>query len=148
MLNGLAVLAGIERLDIMGVTDGPDNDYASQAAGTLHALMKYDLVIAHVESPDEAGHAGDIGAKVEAIEAIDREVLGRVLAYDGTLRVLATPDHPTPVALKTHVGEAVPFVLCGPGVFSNGAESFDEATAGGTGLFVDPGRGVMDMLLS
>ena len=148
LLNGLAVLAGIERLDIMGVTDGPDNDYASQAAGTLHALTKHDLVIAHVESPDEAGHAGDIGAKIEAIEAIDREVLGRVLAYDGTLRVLATPDHPTPVALKTHVGEAVPFVLCGPGVSSNGAESFDEATAGGTGLFVDPGHGVMDMLLS
>lgn len=148
LLNGLAVLAGIERLDIMGVTDGPDNDYASQAAGTLHALKKHDLVIAHVESPDEAGHAGDIGAKIEAIEAIDREVLSRVLAYDGTLRVLATPDHPTPVALKTHVGEAVPFVLCGPGVSSNGAESFDEATAGGTGLFVDPGHGVMDMLLS
>ena len=148
LLNGLAVLAGIERLDIMDVTDGPDNDYASQAAGTLHALARHDLVIAHVESPDEAGHAGDIDAKIEAIEAIDREVLGRVLAYDGSLRVLATPDHPTPVALKTHVGEAVPFVLCGPGVSSNGAESFDEATAGGTGLFVDPGHGVMDMLLS
>ncbi len=147
LLNGLAVLLGIERLEIAGVTDGPDTDYVAQAKGALAALEDNDLVIVHVESPDEAGHAGDVRGKIEAIEAIDREVVGRIAASAADLRILAMPDHPTPIEIKTHVGEAVPFVLHGPGIAANGAEFFDESSAGGTGLFVDPGRGVMDLLL-
>lgn len=148
LLNGLAVLAGIKRLSILGVSDGPDNDYAAQAAGGLSALDEHDLVVIHVEPPDEAGHAGDIQAKIAAIEAIDREVVRRALHHPGPLRILAMPDHPTPIALKTHVGEPVPFVLYGPGVFANGADGYDESSAGGTGLLLDPGHGVMDLLLS
>ena len=114
----------------------------------LDALDDHDLVVIHVESPDEAGHAGDSEAKVAAIEAIDREVLARVLEYGHAIRVLAMPDHPTPVALKTHVAEPVPFVLYGPGVHPNGAAAYDEASASVTALAVDPGRMVMDMLLA
>ncbi|MDA3936300.1 MAG: cofactor-independent phosphoglycerate mutase [Actinomycetota bacterium] len=147
LLNGLAVLAGIDRLDIPGVSDGPDNDYAAQAEGGLAALADHDLVVIHVESPDEAGHSGDVAEKLAAIESIDREVVARALSFNGELRILAMPDHPTPIALKTHVGEAVPFVLYGPGVIGNGADGYDESSAGGTGVFVDPGRGVMDLLL-
>ncbi len=148
LLNGLAELSGIVRLDIPGVSDGPDNDYAAQAEGALAALDEHDLVIVHVESPDEAGHAGDLAAKIAAIEAIDAEVLSRVLGSGLELRVLAMPDHPTPIALKTHIGEAVPFVLWGPGIPANGAGSYDEAQAESTGLRLDPGRGVMDLLLA
>jgi 2,3-bisphosphoglycerate-independent phosphoglycerate mutase len=148
LLNGLAVLAGIDRLHIEGVSDGPDNDYEAQARGALVALDEHDLVIIHVESPDEAGHAGDLEAKLRAIEAIDREVVARALEYPAPLRILAMPDHPTPVALKTHVGESVPFVLYGPGVSWNGADGYNEAFATETGLAVDPGRGVMDLLLA
>jgi len=147
LLNGLAVLTGIDRLDIAGVSDGPDNDYIAQAEGGLAALEGHDLVVIHVESPDEEGHAGDAGGKVAAIEAIDREVVGRVLGFPGPVRVLAMPDHSTPLDLKTHVGEPVPFVLWGSGVVSNDAEAYDEASASATGLVVDPGRGVMDLLL-
>jgi 2,3-bisphosphoglycerate-independent phosphoglycerate mutase len=147
LLNGLAVLTGIERLDIAGVTDGPDNDYVAQIEGALDALDDHDLVVVHVESPDETGHAGDADGKIAAIEAIDREVVSRVVGYPGGVRLLAMPDHPTPVALKTHVGEAVPFVLWGTGVDPRGAESFNEAAAAATGLTVDPGRGVMELLL-
>lgn len=147
LLNGLAVLAGIDRLEIAGVSDGPDNDYAAQAEGSLAALVDHDLVVIHVESPDESGHAGDIDAKIASIEAIDREVVARVLAHPGPMRVLAMPDHPTPIALKTHVGEPVPFILFGEGVTSNGAAAYDEAAAAATGLLVDPGRGVMGLLL-
>ncbi len=147
LLNGLAVLFGIDRLHIAGITDGPDNDYAGQAEGALAALDDHDLVVVHVESPDEAGHAGDVAAKIAGIEAIDREVLSRVLAYDGELRVLAMPDHPTPIALKTHVGEPVPFVVWGAGIAPNGASAFAEDDARRTGLMLDPGRGVMDTLL-
>jgi 2,3-bisphosphoglycerate-independent phosphoglycerate mutase len=101
LLNGLAVLLGIDRLEIPGVSDGADNDYAAQADGGLAALEDHDLVVIHVESPDEEGHAGDIAGKVAAIEAIDREVLSRVREYSGELRILCMPDHPTPIALKT-----------------------------------------------
>lgn len=153
LLNGLAVLAGLTRLQVAGVTDGPDNDYAGQAEAALAALADHDVAIVHVESPDEAGHAGDAEGKVAAIEAIDREVVSRVRAAaarferDGGLRILATPDHPTPVALKTHVREPVPFVLAGPGIARNGAVRYDEEAAGATGLLLDPGRLLMDRLL-
>ncbi|MDH4140740.1 MAG: cofactor-independent phosphoglycerate mutase, partial [Coriobacteriia bacterium] len=148
LLNGLAVLLDIDRLDIPGVTDGPDNDCAAQATGALDALKGHDLVVVHVESPDEAAHAGDAAAKIEAIEAIDREIVSRLLVHSEPIRVLAMPDHPTPVGLKTHCGEAVPFVMQGLDVKGNGARGFDEACASATGLFLDPGRGVMDLLLA
>lgn len=147
LLNGLAVLAGIDRLDIDGVTDGADTDYAAQADGALAALADHDLVVIHVESPDEEGHAGSIDGKIAAIEAIDREVVSRVRSCSEELRILAMPDHPTPTALKTHVGEPVPFVLWGPGVDHNGARSYGEGAAAGTGRIVDPGREVMTLLL-
>lgn len=148
LLGGLAVLAGIDRLEIPGVTDGDDNDYAGQACGALTALDDHDLVIVHVETPDEEGHAGDAAGKIAGIEAIDREVVARVLAYGGELRVLCMPDHPTPVALKTHTADPVPFVVWGSGIAHNGATAFDEVRAEATGLLVDPGREVMDRLLA
>ena len=147
LLNGLAVLLGIDRLDIPGVSDGADNDYAAQAEGGLAALDDHDLVVIHVESPDEEGHAGDVAGKVAAIEAIDREVIARVRDYTGELRILCMPDHPTPIALKTHVGEAVPFVFAGSGIASSKATGFHEVEAAATGIVVDPGYGVMSMLL-
>lgn len=147
LLNGLAVLFGIDRLAIAGVTDGADNDYRAQVEGALAALDDHDLVVVHVEAPDEEGHAGSVEGKVAAIEAIDREIASVLRERTGELRVLAMPDHPTPVELKTHVGEAVPFLLAGPGIGKNGGSAFTEAQAMATGLVVDPGRGVMDLLL-
>ena len=150
LLGGLAVLAGVDRLEIEGVTGDSGNDYAGQARGGLAALADHDLVIIHVESPDEEGHAGDVTAKIAAIEAIDAAVISRVIVFAqsrGDVRVLAMPDHPTPIAIKTHVGEPVPFLLWGPGIESNGAEAYSEAEATATGLLLDPGRLVMDELL-
>jgi 2,3-bisphosphoglycerate-independent phosphoglycerate mutase len=149
LLNGLAVLAGIDRLHIAGVTGGPDNDYAAQAHGALSALDDHELVVIHVEAPDEEGHAGDIAGKIAAIEAIDSKVIGlvRERAAAGDLRILAMPDHPTPIEIKTHVAEPVPFVLWGPGISANGAAGYDEMRAEQTGLLLDPGRLVMDELL-
>jgi 2,3-bisphosphoglycerate-independent phosphoglycerate mutase len=147
LLNGLAVLTGIERLDIPGVTDGPDNDYAMQAMQALEALRRYDLVVIHVETPDEAGHGGDVAGKIAGIEAIDAEIVRRARDYGAGLRILCMPDHPTPIDLRTHVGEPVPFVIAGQGVPANGAERFDEAAAAGTDLVLEPGHRVMDLLL-
>jgi len=149
LLNGLAVLVGMNRLQIGGVTGDSDNDYTGQAEGALKALEDHDLVVIHVESPDEEGHAGDFVAKIAAIEAIDREVVSRVIARAAgeEIRVLAMPDHPTPIPIKTHVGEPVPFLVWGSGIESNGAAAFNEVDADATGLVLDPGHRVMDVLL-
>jgi 2,3-bisphosphoglycerate-independent phosphoglycerate mutase len=147
LLRGLAKLFGLTQLSIPGVTDGPDNDYAAQASGALAALDDHDLVVIHVESPDEAAHGGDWRAKIEAIERIDAEIVPRLRAYAPELRILAMPDHPTPIVKRTHVAAPVPFLLCGPGVEPNGADSFTEATARSTGLVIDEGWALMRMLI-
>ena len=148
LLRGLAQMAGMAVLEIPGVTDGPDNDYKAQALGALQALEKHDLVVVHVESPDEAGHAGSIEAKVTAIEKIDSEIIGRLRSWnEGTLRILAMPDHPTPIEIRTHTDDPVPFVMGGPGLTHSGANAYSEAEAGKTGVLIEKGYTLMARFL-
>jgi len=148
LLHGLGRLVGMDSLKIPGVTDGQDNDYAAQATGALEALEKHDLVVIHIEAPDEAAHAGLIDDKVEAIQKVDGEVVSRLLSWLGNaFRVLILPDHPTPINTQTHSPEPVPFILWGSGFTSNGASRFTEAEAAKTGLFIDPGYSIMDTLV-
>jgi len=147
LLRGLARMAGMEVLDIPGVTDGLDNDYTAQAAGALKALEKYDLVAIHVEAPDEAAHAGSIDDKMEAIQRVDEEIVNRIRSWNlDALRVLVLPDHPTPIKIQTHSDEPVPFVLWGQGFKPNGAKRFIEAEAKSTGIFIDDGYNIMSRL--
>jgi len=148
LLKGLAMMSGMEILDIPGVTDGPDNDYQAQAVGALEALGEYDMVVVHIEAPDEAAHGGLIEEKVKAIQDIDAEVIGCLRAWqEDDLRVLIMPDHPTPISLRTHTAEPVPFLFWGTGIDSNGAARFTEAEAAKTGLFIEPGYKIMGELL-
>ena len=147
LLRGLARMAGIKALDIPGVTDGLDNDYAAQGAGALEALGEYDLVVIHIEAPDEAGHAGSIDDKIEALERVDREVVSRLLSGEGyAFRMLILPDHATPIAVQTHTPEPVPFLLWGPGFEASGAKRFTETEAKGTGVFIEEGHTIMGRL--
>ena len=148
LLRGLAKMVEIEVLDIPGVTDGLDNDYAAQAAGALKALTERDLVVIHIEAPDEAAHAGSIDDKITAIERVDREIVSRLRSWKGTaLRVLVIPDHATPIAIQTHSPEPVPFMLWGPGFEATGAKGFTEAEAKNTGVFVEQGHTIMERLI-
>jgi 2,3-bisphosphoglycerate-independent phosphoglycerate mutase len=147
LLRGLAKMAGMEILNIKGVTDGPDNDNAAQINGALKALEKKDLVVVHIEAPDEAGHGGLIDEKIKAIEKIDEEVVGRLKDYRGDLRVLIMPDHPTPITVRTHTPDPVPFLLWGKGITSNGASRFTEAEAKRTGVFIEEGYKIMGQLV-
>jgi 2,3-bisphosphoglycerate-independent phosphoglycerate mutase len=148
LLRGLAQMADMEVLYIPGVTDGPDNDYVAQATGALKALEKCDLVVIHIEAPDEAAHAGLIDDKVKALQIIDKEVISRIRSWNpGKLRVLVLPDHPTPIKIQTHSEEPVPFMLWGSGFDSNGAEKFTEAEAKNAGIFIDDGYKIMDKLI-
>ncbi len=164
LLRGLALQTGMDFISIPGVTDGLDNDFAGQMAGALGALADHDVVFVHVEAPDEASHAGDVLGKVRAIEEVDRLMVPQVVALgegsatpEGGIRgdgagedvgLLVLPDHPTPLEIKTHVAEPVPFLMWGPGFEGNGAGAFTETEARATGLAVAPGHLLMTRLLS
>jgi len=146
LLRGLAKMAGLTVLEIDGVTAGLDNDYATQAEGALKALKDHDLVVVHVESPDESGHAGRIDDKIASIEAIDREVIGRFMSFakKKDWRLLIMPDHPTPIAIRTHCPDPVPFVVWGEGFPASGARSYSEADGEKSGVFIEAGHTLMD----
>ncbi len=147
LLRGLARMVGMDVLDISGVTDGLDNDYATQAAGALEALSEHDLAIIHIEAPDEAAHDGSIDDKVEAIQRVDREVVSRLRSWrPNSLGVLIMPDHSTPIKSQTHADDPVPFLLWGPGFTANGARRFTEVEAKSTGLFIEEGYNIMGRL--
>jgi len=155
LLGGMAVLFGLKRLDIDGVTDGLDNDFVAQATGSLEALEGHDLVVIHIEAPDEEGHAGSAQGKMAALEKIDSQVMTRVLTYakqhaDEGVRVLVMPDHPTPIMLMTHTGDPVPWLLWGTGITESEtpAAAYNEYEAGATGILLDPATQLMELLLS
>ncbi len=144
LLLGLAKMADMRVLSIPGVTGDIANDYSAQLQGALDALRSHDLVVAHVEAPDEAGHDGSVMDKVEAIERIDRDMVA-ALRRKGPrgFRVLVAPDHPTPIQVQTHVSDPVPFLMWGQGVSSSGGAHFTESEAAGTGLVVEEGFRLM-----
>jgi len=148
LLRGLGRMMEMDILEIPGITDGLDNDFQGQAIGALKSLEDKDLVVIHIEAPDEAGHAGSIDDKIEAIQRIDKDVVSRLRTFEpGNLRLLVMPDHPTPIKIKTHVAEPVPFILWGAGFAANGAKRFTEVEAEKTGLFVQNGYNIMDKLV-
>jgi 2,3-bisphosphoglycerate-independent phosphoglycerate mutase len=148
LLRGISAMAGIDILNIPGVTGGLDTDYAAQIDGALAALEKYDVVIVHVESPDEAGHMGSYEEKIKAIEMIDSQMVGKMAACRAQdLRLLILPDHPTPIPVKTHTPGPVPFILWGAGIENNSGEAYSEKEAASTGFFVNQGHSLMSKLL-
>jgi 2,3-bisphosphoglycerate-independent phosphoglycerate mutase len=148
LLWGLARMVGMDILDIPGVTDGLDNDYAAQASGALNALDAHDLIVIHVEAPDEAAHSGSIDDKIEAIQRVDSQVVSQLrLWQSGSLRILVMPDHSTPLQTQTHVADPVPFMLWGSGFTANGAKRFTESEAKKVGFFIDNGYNIMNMLI-
>jgi 2,3-bisphosphoglycerate-independent phosphoglycerate mutase len=148
IVRGLARMTGLAVLDVPGVTGDMNNDYVSQASGTLEALEKYDMVVAHIEATDEAAHAGSVKDKIEAIQQVDEQIVSRLHSWDeDALRVLILPDHATPIETQTHVADAVPFVLWGPGFKPSGAKRFTEAEAKDTGVFVEEGYNIIRRLM-
>ena len=143
LLRGLGIMMGMTILDIPGVTDNMDNDFTGQTRGAIAALNAHDLVVIHVEAPDEAGHAGKADEKIAAIEKTDALVISELRKVKD-LRLLVLPDHPTPVAIQTHAAEPVPFLMWGPGIAANGARRFTEAEAGQTGVLMSKGHNIVE----
>lgn len=125
LLNGIGRCAGMEIISVPGATGFLDTDYDAKARYALDAIRHLDFVYVHIEAPDEAGHMGSIEEKVKAIERVDG-VVGTILdAFDGVVAVL--PDHPTPIKVKTHTRDPVPFVVRGKG--TDGTQTYSESAA-------------------
>lgn len=151
LINGLGKCAGLEVVNVPGATGFIDTNYRGKAEYALKSLEKYDFVFVHVEAPDEAGHVGDIQMKKKAVEDFDREVVGRVsqgIRKFGQWRMLVLPDHPTPVSVKTHTREAVPFVVAGSDIEASGVKKFDELTVKETKNIYNQGYKLIERFLS
>ncbi len=132
LLNGIARCAGMEIITVPGATGYLDTDYAAKGRYALDAIRHLDFLYLHIEAPDEAGHLGSVEEKVRAIERVDG-VAGMILdEFDGVLAVL--PDHPTPICVKTHTRDPVPFVVLGKGKDVTEHFSEREARTGGFGM--------------
>jgi 2,3-bisphosphoglycerate-independent phosphoglycerate mutase len=132
LLNGIARCAGMEVITVPGATGYLDTDYDAKAEYALDAIRHLDFLYLHIEAPDEAGHLGSVKEKVRAIERVDG-VVGKIAdEFDGVLAVL--PDHPTPIRIKTHSREPVPFVVRGKGTDATTRFSEREAQKGQFGM--------------
>jgi 2,3-bisphosphoglycerate-independent phosphoglycerate mutase len=137
LVRGLGVLAGLTPVDVPGATGYIDTNYEGKAEATLAALKNGELAVAHIEAADEAGHGGSLQDKLTAITDFDARFLAPLiegLSRVGPFRLLLLPDHPTPLALKTHTADPVPFLLFDSDTTVAGPSSFSERSAEATGV--------------
>ncbi len=149
LMNGIGIYAGLKVVSVPGVTGYLDTNYRGKAEYGLKELEERDLLCVHVEAPDEAGHNGSIEDKVKAIEDFDREIVGRFVKNVkpfGDYSLLVLCDHATPLSIRTHTADPVPFIIYPP-VGGRGGEAYDEATAGETGVFVDRGHELLEIAM-
>ena len=141
LVRGIGILAGLHVCKVEGATGYLGTNYAGKVDAACKALEEQDLVYLHVEAPDETGHEGILEKKILAIEEFDRNVVGEMLQFQserGDLRILVSPDHATPLSIRTHSAEAVPFILCGPGISSDSGKSYSENDSQGVAPISGP----------
>jgi 2,3-bisphosphoglycerate-independent phosphoglycerate mutase len=151
LVRGVGVLLGWKRIDVPGATGYLDTDYAAKGRAGVAALADHDLVCIHVEAPDEASHEGRADAKVQALEEIDRHIVGpllEALPSHGDWRILISPDHRTPLRTRAHAHGPVPFAMAGSGVPAQGQASYDEAVAAASPLAFEKGYELMARFLA
>jgi len=154
LLKGIAVGAGMDNIRVEGANGGLHTNYAGKAEAAVKALTDdgYDFVYIHVEAPDEMGHQGSVERKVQAIEYLDEKIIGPVadaLTQAGVdYRMLVLPDHPTPIRVRTHTSDSVPYMLYDATKPEEQTWNYSEAEAKQSGNFVAHGYEMMDKLFS
>lgn len=130
LIKGIGVYAGLKSIDVEGATGLYDTNYEGKTAAAIEALRNDDFVFLHIEASDEAGHEGDAGLKVRTIEYLDRRVVGPIMEelakWDEPVTIALLPDHPTPVELRIHTNDPVPFVIYRPGEEADTVEEYNE----------------------
>ena len=153
LIKGIGILAGLEVLEVPGITGYFDTNYDGKAQYAIRGLREKDFVYVHVEAPDEAGHMGNPQLKIEAIEAFDEKIVGPILEGMKDFRrykVLVLPDHPTPLSVRTHTADPVPYVIYSneDGATSFHGETFDEVSAGRSGILIEKGFELVERFLN
>jgi 2,3-bisphosphoglycerate-independent phosphoglycerate mutase len=150
IIRGIARGMGMDLIPVAGVTGYIDTDYEAKGRAAVRALDDYDVVVVHVEAPDEAAHQGLAEEKAKALERIDQAVVGPVLAAlraRGDYRILVAPDHATLVRTKGHDATPPPFCYAGTGVGPGSGRPFTERAAA-EGILLDPGHALLEAFFS
>jgi len=148
LIRGIGRFGGMEIIDVPGATGFIDTNFEGKAEYAVKAFEKSDYVFLHVEAADEAGHMGVIEEKIRAVENIDRRMCPIILEgmkQYGDYRILVSPDHPTPVKMRTHVAEPVPAIIYGTGVNPDNNKTYDEFM--NPTFFIEEGYKIADFFL-
>lgn len=154
LLKGIAYGAGMDVVNVQGATGSLDTNYYGKASAAIKALLDddKDFVYIHIEAPDEMGHQGNLYHKIEAIEHIDQKVVSSVknaLDHAGVeYRILVLPDHPTPIHLRTHTADPVPYVLFDSRSTHEKEATYSEIAAMQSGVFCEDGYRLLDMFIN
>lgn len=150
LIKGLGRILGLEVINVPGATGYYDTNYQGKADAAIKSLEKNDFVFVHVEAPDEAGHNGDLREKLTAIERFDQIIVGSLLEYckDKTdFRIMVLPDHATPVSLKTHTPDLIPFAMYGKDVPVKNFLGYNEKEAQKSELYFEQGYQLMEYFI-
>ena len=132
LIRGIGHYAGLHNIIVPGATGLADTNYEGKTQAAIEALRKDDFVFLHIEASDEAGHDGDLQLKLRTIENLDRRVVGpifeEVSKWDEPVAIAVMPDHPTPVEIRTHVKEPVPFIVWYPGISPDSVQTYSEVS--------------------
>lgn len=152
LLKGIAVGAGMATVQVEGANGGLNTNYEGKVDAAVKALVdeNYDFAYIHVEAPDEMGHQGSVEKKVKAIEYLDSRVIGpvaeRLAAAGEDFRLLVLPDHPTPIRVRTHTSDNVPYLLYDSTCPKNETWNYNEREGRMSGNFVAEGHRLIDHL--
>lgn len=138
LIKGIGHYAGLKIVDVPGATGLADTNYEGKAQAAIEALKTDDFVFVHVEATDEAGHDGDLDLKLKAINYLDQRLIRPIYeaVKDQDVCIAVLPDHPTPVEMRIHVNEPVPFLIWHKGIEADDVQTYDEVACvrGGYGL--------------
>ena len=151
LIKGIGLCAGMTSIDVDGVTGNVHTNYKGKADAAIKAFSDgYDYVYVHVEAPDECGHRAELDNKVLSIEKIDSEILAPVYNYLSStgedFKIMVLPDHPTPIRLRTHTIDPVPFLLYSSASSFDGVDCFCEESAEAKKNYIPFGHKLMELL--
>ncbi len=152
LIKGIGLCAGMKSIDVEGATGNIHTNYNGKAQAAIDAFKNgAEYVYIHVEGPDECGHRAEVDNKVLSVELIDKKILAPVHEYlkgcGEDYKIMILPDHPTPTRLRTHTIEPVPFMIYSSKENKRGVDVFSEESAAATGLYIEHGYTLMDLLV-